>query len=138
MKCVCLIGVCSILLIGVTSGCATAQPATFKMVEASPGVSFEQGWLAVVEAVGDRLDIETVDKESGYLRTAWKQSQKFLSSSYRTRCVASVASRQPFKVKIKVEREKYDSLSEKWIAAGNDEEMEREILADINGRLQRR
>ena len=118
-------------------GCATVIPATFKMVEASPSVSYEDAWLAVVDAIGERLEIEMVDKDSGYLRTGWKTHSGFFSKT-RTRCIARVTSRSPFKVKIKVELQQFDGLSEEWVAKGNDEKLEQEILTDVRGRLQRR
>jgi len=119
------------------AGCVTARAATYKMVEASPWVGYEDAWLAVVDAVSERFDIEVVDKDSGYLRTAWKQYTKFLSQ-YRTRCVAKAVSRKPFRVKIKVERQEYDSLTEEWVPKGNHTQLESEILADIRGRLHKR
>jgi len=120
-----------------SSGCVTAIPSKYRMVEASPAISYDDAWIAVVDSIGERLEIEMVDKDSGYLRTGWKGHSRFLTS-YRTRCVARVTSRNPFKIKIKVELQEYDEFRECWVPRGNDTMLENEILTDIRGRLQRR
>jgi hypothetical protein len=131
---VCLLAVVIVCLF---AGCVTAIPATSKMLEASPAVSYEDAWLAVVDAVGERLQIEMIDKDSGYLRTGWKEWTRFLTT-YRTRCTARVTNRQPFKVKVTVEKQEYNGMTEQWVPKGNYTELENEILSDIGGRLQRR
>ena len=103
---------------------------------------YDESWNIVVNAIATKFsDIETIDGKSGYLRTAWKVVKEsgtdsklyfFGYTQKRTRVVVRVEQREPFKVRIKVERMVY---TDKWEPYGNDESVESELMEEINARL---
>lgn len=61
-----------------------------------------------------------------------------ISSEHRSRKHAlfvRVEERKPFKVKVKVEKQEFEALTDEWIITGNDEKMENEIMSELSGRL---
>jgi hypothetical protein len=45
--------------------------AQWKSIELRPGITYEQAWQILIDTLTNKWDIETMDKESGYIRTTW-------------------------------------------------------------------
>jgi hypothetical protein len=62
----------------VAVGCASS-PASFvrvteagwSTVEVAPGLNADDTWQSVVDILARKFDLEMINKESGYIRTAW-------------------------------------------------------------------
>ena len=127
-------------------GCATTREATWKTAPEA-NIPYDRGWTIIVNAVGERFDLETVDAQSGYLRSGWKTTDTCWAGLVmggkvpcrKTRVIVRVEERSPFKIKVKVEKEEASAWTnyQTWAASGNDEQMEREIMEDLLGRLRR-
>lgn len=120
------------MLLAVTS-CATPE-ATWKSIPDSR-VPYERAWNIVVNAVTQHFEIETVDGQSGYLKTSWKVTHTsiFGDPMERARATVRVEERSPFRVKVKVEREQF--LFGQWQSGGNEEKLENDIMSELDGRL---
>ncbi len=137
-----LVKACSVLLF--LSACATARDATWKTLPET-NIPYERAWTIVVNTVSEYFtDLETIDGQSGYLRSGWKTvDTSWWGLSYggkvptaRARIIVRVEERSPFKVKIRVERQERSQFRD-WYEAGNDEKMEREIMDTLMGRLRK-
>ena len=56
-------------------GCTAPQgfvtsPAGWAAIQMRQNITKEKAWSTLVSVISDEYDIETLDKESGYLRTA--------------------------------------------------------------------
>lgn len=132
------------LFMGTFVGCAGtgSYESVWRSSMESPK-GYDESWNIVVNAITTKFsDIETIDGQSGYLRTAWKVVKEsgtdyklpnpFGYDKKRTRIIVRVEQREPFKVRIKAERMVY---SDGWVPYGNDESVESEIMEEINARL---
>ena len=124
----------------IISACVTmtAHEATWKTVPESK-MPYDRAWSIVVNAVTQHFELETTDAQSGYLRTGWKVTDRDILGApiKKARVHVRVEERRPFTVKIKVERQEFEPLSEEWIITGNDEKMEGEIMGELSGRLRK-
>jgi hypothetical protein len=75
-----LVVAAAMLLLG--GGCSVTPPSTFvaihdttragwKTIELREGLAYEDAWQKLVDVVAVKYDIETMDKNSGYLRSSW-------------------------------------------------------------------
>jgi len=132
------------LIVGICGCATTTREATWKTVP-EVDMSYDRAWSIVVNAIGERFDLETVDAQSGYLRSGWKVTDTCLAGlglggyvpCQKSRVIARVEERNPFKVKIKVEKKEAKAYGgyNQWFDAGNNEQMGREVLQDLSGRL---
>jgi hypothetical protein len=121
------------LIMFIVSGCATVPEATWKTVPAAE-IAYDRAWGIVVNTVSQNFEIETVDANSGYLRTAWKVTDTALGTPIeRARVTVRVEERTPFKVKVKVEKQMQEWGS--WVDKGNHPKLESEIMSELAGRL---
>jgi hypothetical protein len=86
---------------------------------------YETAWQKIVDTISEKYDLEIVEKDSGYIRTAWKNNRR----------VSIRVSREPLQIKVRVERQKYNGWTNAWEDWGTDEKKEREILEVLQGRL---
>ena len=121
-------------------GCVvTPQSAVWKTVPES-SISYDKAWNIVVNGVTQYFEIETIDGQSGYLRSAWKVTKRvpfFNDPMKQSRVHVRVESRNPFRVKVKAEQQVWDDFGSRWVEKGNDEKIESEILQEISARLRR-
>jgi hypothetical protein len=139
-------------------GCSATQPIPWTSTPEYE-VEYDLAWDLTVDLIGEHFHIETVDKGSGYIQTAWK-SIDFSSQGeglqdevdkVGVRITCRVEGRFPFQLKLKVERGLYrdsewipiwvdysrESIcqrcegSQDWI----DEQLEQEILRELGMRL---
>lgn len=118
------------------SACNITREATWKTVP-EVQMPYERAWAIVVNAVSQHYDLENSDGQSGYLRTSWKVTDSFLGTPLsRSRALVRVEERNPFKVKVKIEKQEPDPWNEnQWILTGDDEQMATEIMGELSGRL---
>lgn len=125
--------------------CAMHQEARWKTVPEAD-IPYEKAWLIVVSSISEQFsDLETIDGQSGYLRSAWKVTDTCWAGiafggfipCKQTRVVVRVEERNPFKVKIKIEKQEMNIITGIWSLKGNDEIMEKEIMEGLSGRLRR-
>ncbi len=130
-KCLPIVAVCVLI-----SACNMTREATWKTVP-EVQMPYERAWAIVVNAVSQHYDLENSDGQSGYLRTSWKVTDSFLGSPLRrSRALVRVEERNPFRVKVKVEKQEPDPWNEnQWILTGDDEQMATEIMGELSGRL---
>jgi hypothetical protein len=118
----------------VLAGCGGAE-ARWKTVPES-SMEYDAAWNVIVNTVTQHFDLETVDAQSGYLKSGWKVEKTFLGmDKARRRCHVRVEQRAPLKIKVKVELEKWNSWTESWQGKGNDSKIEDEVLTELSGRL---
>ncbi len=122
----------------IISACVTAHEATWKTVP-DTHMSYDRAWSIVVNAISQDFELETSDAQSGYLRTGWKVTGKDILGQpiKKARVHVRVEERNPFRVKVKVEKQELDPLSQEWVITGNDEKIESEIMSELSGRLRR-
>ncbi len=122
----------------IISACVTAHEATWKTVP-DTHMSYDRAWSIVVNAISQDFELETSDGQSGYLRTGWKVTGKDILGQpiKKARVHVRVEERNPFRVKVKVEKQELDPLSQEWVITGNDEKIESEIMGELSGRLSR-
>jgi hypothetical protein len=126
------------------SACATAREATWKTVPGA-NIPYERAWIIVVNTVSEYFDLETIDGQSGYLRSGWKTIDTCWAGIFqggmvpckRAKVTVRVEERSPFKVKVKVEKEKANPWTsyQTWVQDGNDERLQNEIMDTLAGRL---
>ena len=116
-------------------GC-TAKEATWRALPEIRQTEYENAWSIIVGAVSEKYELEVIDANSGYLRSSWKEKKDWLGTKeYRTRVVVRVVSREPLKVKLKVEKQTWNSWTNDWLDAGNEEEFQSQLLEELEARL---
>jgi len=121
----------------ILSSCVTTREATWKIIPGSR-LKYEEAWPIIVNVISKKYDLETIDSNIGYLRSEWKMDYHFdrpFASYERTRAVCRIESKMPLKFKIKVEKELYSLMIGKWIAKGNNEEIQKELLNELEEHL---
>ncbi len=127
--------------------CQTAGPKSFvrtfddssnwRIVEIKP--EFHGGdktWRMIVDTVAESYDLEVIEKDSGYLRSAWKYTfikNQTVSENYRSRVVIKL-NEGITQVKVKVES---NWLSSDGWEIGYDTVLLEDIYSDIQGKLGR-
>ena len=115
-------------------GCATIAPVWKTIPETN--YSYEKAWPIIVNSVSDKFDIETIDANSGYLRTTWKVKKDWTGTpDTRTRVVVRTETKNPLKFSFRAEVEGYNTFLEEWQAKGNDEKIESEMQMDFSSRF---
>lgn len=135
------------ILFFLTTGCA---PHTFvrsapgwKTIEFRPGLvnNYDEAWQKTVDTVARSWDIEVLDKDSGYLRTAWVYG---ISGGpqlrYRGRITVKFPEiMKPEKTEVKTSAEWWQSgnaYAPYWVK-GFDSSFQRDVFTELSGRLGR-
>lgn len=127
-------------------GCAPAsfvrQPAGWKTIELRNDMqeSYTKAWQVAVDTITRQWDIEILDKDSGYLRTAWKFGiSGTTGAGYRGRIslkFATVEEGNPKKIELKTDASWLDTYNNLWIA-GYDSALQRDVYEVLSARLGR-
>lgn len=136
------------LLFFITS-CATV-PVTQTSWKTSPAINtaYEKGWSTLVSVVSDFSELETLEPQSGYLKSNWKTTDTcWAGIAYggsvpckKERVIAKIESRNPFVVKINVEVETKDMTAtwfyvDKWVSNGSNVQIENKIMEAFLSRI---
>jgi hypothetical protein len=126
--------------------CGACAPSSFvrsspgwKVIEVREGLSNDcnKVWQTTVDTVARNWDIEMMDKESGYLRTAWTYGiSGGIYNRYRGRLTVKFAAGQCNKLEVKTEAQLLADYYGNWIE-GFDTSFERDVYSALSGRLGR-
>ncbi len=102
-------------------------------------LDYDKAWQVIVSTITEDFEIDVIEKDSGYLMTAWKsvsatmgeQLEGYEKAGIRVTC--KVEKRDPFRLKLKVQRGVLDAGS--WQPKSGDEKWELELLEEIKLRL---
>lgn len=102
-------------------------------------LDYDKAWQVIVSTITEDFEIDVIEKDSGYLMTAWKsvsatmgeQLEGYEKAGVRVTC--KVEKRDPFRLKLKVQRGVLDAGS--WQPKSGDEKWEQELLEEIKLRL---
>ena len=129
------------------TGCA---PKTFvrsapgwKTIEFRPGLvnNYDEAWQKTVDTIARTWDIEILDKDSGYLRTAWLYGiSGGPDLKYRGRITIKYPEiEMPEKVEVKTTAEWWkqgNAYAPLWVK-GFDSSFQRDVFTELAGRLGR-
>ena len=113
------------------------EPGVWKSIEVREGLTKEDAWKTVVDAIAQKFDLEVLDKESGYLRTSWKFSyiiQGKVSDKYRSRIIIKFQSGEAKLIQVKSEANWLET--DGWIL-GYDTRLLEDVYGDLHGRIGR-
>lgn len=134
-----------VFMLALVVGCAAKPPASFvqtaeqgwKAIELRPELTEDQAWKIAVDTVGSKYDIETLNKDGGYVRTGWIYTfiqQGTINQNYRSRITVKFDPTQKV-CQVKVEAQ-WLTQQEGWIA-GYDQTLLNEAYTDLQGKLGR-
>lgn len=134
-------------LIAVGVACAGSKPKTFvvtfdqstnwRLIEVRPELISDSNrvWQTMVDTIGEKYDLEVIQKDSGYLRSGWKHTHIVrgeLSEKYRSRVTVKVDDQT--KVKIRLESQ---WMSDNGWLTGYDTALLDDIYSDLHGKIGR-
>lgn len=137
--------VCSVAGIVVLGGCAPStfvkQSAGWKTIEFNENTqgNFDTAWQKCVDTIARDYDLEMLDKDSGYLRTAWIYGiSGGTYNRYRGRITVKFPElKEPTKVDVKTEAQWLtDEPRGLWLP-GWDKTFQRDVYTALSGRLGR-
>ena len=142
-----LMVVVGLSLTAIMTGCAPStfvrSPSGWKAIELREDLTANYGeaWQVVVDTIAKDHDIELLDKNSGYLRTAWQMGiQGGPAQGYRGRLVIKFANiSKPDKVELKTDAEWFENVPFRgptWVQ-GYDSAFQRDVYTALAGRLSR-
>jgi len=133
-------------LVLMAGGCAPSTfvrvPAGWKTIELRKGLEYDEAWQITVDTVTRDWDIELLDKNSGYLRTAWHSGISGGSPQryFGRITVKFVNLKDPTKVEVKTDAQLFAQNfwtgTWYWIK-GFDTAFERDVYSVLGGRLGR-
>ncbi|MBQ3437398.1 MAG: hypothetical protein IJG31_02655 [Fusobacterium sp.] len=127
-----LLGILSLVLISCTAPQGfIARPAGWTAIQMRENIARNKAWSTLVSVISDNYEIETLDKESGYLRTTWLFETKNGVQS-ATRITAKIEDNNS--TRIKVDSKYFNALEGKWIE-GHNTILTQQIKDDLSGRL---
>ena len=134
-------------LVLLTTGCApksfVRSAPGWKTIELRPGLvnNYDDAWQKTVDSIARSWDIEILDKDSGYLRTAWVYGiSDGPQIKYRGRITVKYPEiKMPEKVEVKTSAEWWarGSLYAPIWVKGFDSSFQRDVFSDMSGRLGR-
>ncbi|MCH9002520.1 MAG: hypothetical protein IIC02_08085 [Planctomycetes bacterium] len=127
-----------------TTGCA---PRTFvrsapgwKVIEFREGLvnNYDEAWQKTVDTIARNWDIEVLDKDSGYLRTAWLHGIVGASyERYRGRLTIKYPRvKNADKLEVKTDAQWLATQPLGWVS-GFDSTFQRDVYSALSGRLGR-
>ena len=129
----------SLSVVAIIVGCAPTSfvktsVADWKTVEFRPNLERESAWRMIADTLAKNYDIEVIDKDSGYIRTAWMHTTTGkVNERYRTRIISKIPLSDD-RVEIKTEAH---WLSDSGWVAGYDTIMMDQVYSDIQGSVGR-
>lgn len=128
------------LLVGCAPKTFVKSSPGWKVIELREGLSdkYDEAWQTTVDTVARDWDIEIIDKDSGYLRTAWLHGISGGSyERYRGRITVKYPKVvAPEKVEVKTEAQWLEDRPLGWVS-GFDTSFERDVFTALSGRLGR-
>ena len=116
------------------------RPAGWKSIELRDDLQgdYDKAWQTTIDTLARSYDLEIIDKDSGYARTAWKfgilgENPDVLAGRIT---VKFPNIKDVHKVDVRTEAQQYNYWTEVW-EQGFDTAFEREIIGDLSGRLGR-
>ncbi len=147
-----MLGMLTVVLTAmVLLSCAGCAPSSFvksspgwKVIEVREGLNNEcdKAWQTTVDTIARNWDIEIIDKESGYLRTAWTYGVSGgIYFRYRARLTikfpGGLSEGQPCdKIELKTEAQWLEDSYANWVT-GFDTIFNRDVYGALSGRLGR-
>ncbi len=138
-----------ILVVSVLCVCSGCAPSSFvknqspgwKVIELNNSLTgqYNEAWMKTVDTIARDYDIEMLDKDSGYLRTAWAYGVSGGTyNRYRARITVKYPEvKVPEKIELKTEAQWLDSQNyNRWIP-GWDRNFQRDVYTALSGRLGR-
>lgn len=128
----------AIVLVLYLTNCASA-PIRWVSTPEYSDLDYDRAWQIVVSTITEDFDVDVIEKESGYLMTVWKSVTPSVSEQLQgyekvgVRVTCKVEKREPFKLKLRVQRAILDAGT--WIPKSGDEKWEKELLEKIKLRL---
>jgi len=113
------------------------EPGTWKSIEVREGLTKDQLWRLVVDALAQKFDMEVLDKESGYIRTSWKYTyviEEKIIENYRSRIIIKFLGEAWNTLQVKSEANWMEKGG--WIL-GYDTRLLEDVYGDIQGRIGR-
>ena len=137
------IGLASLMIAALT-GCAprsfVRSTPGWKVIELRDGLNnnYDDAWQRTVDTIARNWDIEILDKDSGYLRTAWLHGIVGASyERYRGRLTVKYPDvKGPSKVEVKTDAQWLATRPLGWIS-GFDSTFQRDVYSALAGRLGR-
>ena len=125
------------------ASCAAGTPVRWVSTPAYEA-DYDKAWQLVIGIISEDFDIATVERDSGYVRTAWKKDSlstaEAVFGGYQraaVRITCKVESRKPFKLKVKAERGAAKAGEGGYPHREAKVGLEKDILARLKGRLSR-
>ena len=129
----------------VSTGCA---PNTFvrsapgwKVIELNDGLegNYADAWQKTVDTIARNYDIQMLDRDSGYLRTAWAYGiSGGIYNRYRGRITVKYpVVKDPRKIEIKTDAQWLDNINTGLWFSGWDRTFQRDVFTELSGRLGR-
>ncbi len=130
----------------ISSGCKVTLPVTFIettepswiTIELRDDVTDEKAWNLILDTLIKRFDIEVMEKENGYIRTAWLYTwEGKVTQQYRVRTVVKFKKGEK-KVNVKAEAEYMSGRGRRaaW-RAGYDTRLVETLKTDFMGSVGR-
>jgi hypothetical protein len=128
----------------------TKPPKTFVQIDDTSGISwrtlelrsdlqYEQAWQTLVDVVALRWDIETMDKDAGYLRSSWS----YLTTEKKTGQKGSLYGRRltakfnEARTVLSVKTEAFFQIEGDYRIFGIDSAFNDDVFTEISGKLGR-
>ena len=138
-----IIYVVSMGLVLVFVGCAsmfvpksfirTMEP-TWASIEIREDIDYDRAWAMVVDLLARRFDLAVIEKDTGYVRTAWLYTWTGkMKENYRVRVTAKFGAD---KIKVDVKSEAHFGGPGKWVI-GTDTRLLSTLKSDIMGSVGR-
>lgn len=132
------------LMIAALTGCAprsfVRSAPGWKVIELRDGLknNYDDAWQRTVDTIARNWDIEILDKDSGYLRTAWLHGIVGASyERYRGRLTIKYPEvKNPDKMEVKTDAQWLAKRPLGWIS-GFDSTFQRDVYSALSGRLGR-
>lgn len=141
LKLVLLCAVISMFVVGCVPSTFMKQSAGWKSVELNQNLqgNFDATWQKCVDTIAKDYDIEMLDKNSGYLRTAWIYGiSSGTYNRYRGRITVKFPElKEPTKVDVKTEAQWLTDMSTGTWLPGFDTTFQRDVYTALSGRLGR-
>jgi hypothetical protein len=141
LKLVLLCAVIPMFVVGCAPSTFMKQSAGWKTIELNQNMqgNFDAAWQKCVDTIAKDYDIEMLDKNSGYLRTAWIYGiSGGTYNRYRGRITVKFPElKEPIKVDVKTEAQWLTDVPTGIWLPGFDTTFQRDVYTALSGRLGR-
>ena len=110
--------------------------ANWKSIEFRPNLERDEAWHRISDTLAKNYDLEVIDKDSGYIRTAWMfTTSGKVDENYRARVITNIPVSND-KVEVKIDAHWFDPWKENWIM-GYDTMLLEQVYTDLQGTVGR-